>query len=679
MPKNKKQNGGLGRYIGSSFWIAASGVIAVAVLVLLGTLTELPLWGIAAAVLVLYAVACVLILRFADRRGPHGADSQLLSPVLGNIMLDTVMKLNTPVFICDEKEERIIWYNRALSASCDTGAQLYGHKAEEFLSCRVSELLRDNASGGIPVLIGDNSFRATASRIRAKDKVFFLVSMDDVTETERLYTQMAQAEAVVAYIMVDNLDDLLQYEQQKFRSVGVQIESVLREWAEQSEGVLKEYERDRYLFVFEARHLDDFIVRKFDILDKIRDIRIGDGKLPVTVSIGVSNVRGSFLEKERAAAVALDMALQRGGDQVVVKNDNGIEFYGGRTKTVQKRTKVRARVIANELITHISRASNVVVMGHRYADFDAFGACVGVARLAMFCGIPVNIVTDLQDRNLAGCRRILGRLKDYTDVLVDSREALELVSANTLLVIVDANNPALYESPALAQNVENIVILDHHRKTEEFERQPLISYIEPSASACCELVAEMMEQILPDGLLLPSEANLMLAGILLDTKQFTKNTGSRTFSAAMYLRDRGASPTEVQKLFKTNLDDFIREAKFRSNVVIYRGVTAIALGEGEGVASDRIAAAKAADKLLTVHGVQAAFALVRIGDVVHISARSSDTVNVQLILEKLRGGGHFDAAAAQVSGTTLQDALVQLKAAIDAYFDSMDETPAQGK
>ena len=565
-----------------------------------------------------------------------------------------------------------------LFRSCDTGAQLYGHRAEEFLSTPAVGLLRENAGDGVPVMIGDNSFRASASRIRAKDKVFLLVCMEDVTETERLYTQIAQAEAVVAYVMVDNLDELLQYEQQKFRSVAVQIEAVLREWAEQSEGILKEYERDRYLFVFEARYLDDFIVRKFDILDKIRDIRIGDGKLPVTVSIGVANVRGAFSEKERAAAAALDMALQRGGDQVVVKSDNGIEFYGGRTKTVQKRTKVRARVIANELITHISRASNVLVMGHRYADFDAFGAMVGVARLAMFCGIPVNIVTDLQDRNLAGCRKILGRLKDYTDVLVDTKESLELVNANTLLVIVDVNNEAMFESAALAQNVDNIVIIDHHRKTEEFERAPLISYIEPSASACCELVAEMMEQILPDGILLPAEANLMLAGILLDTKQFTKNTGSRTFSAALYLRNRGASPTEVQTLFKTNLDDFVREAKFRSNVVIYRGVTAIALSEGEGVASDRIAAAKAADKLLSVDGVQAAFALVRIGDMVHISARSSDAVNVQLILEKLRGGGHFDAAAAQVSGSTLQDALVQLKAAIDSYFEET-AVPTQGK
>ena len=678
MPNKKKRTSGISRYFGSSLWMAAAGIAAVAIIALLGTFTDIPLWIIGLSVLLLLVASFVLILRFVDRRGPHGADSQLLSPVLGNIMLDTVMKLNAPVFICDEKEERIIWYNRALATACEAGVQLYGHKAEEFLSVPAAGLLRENMGDGIPVMIGDGSYRASANRIRAKDKAFLLVTMENVTETERLYTQIAQAEAVVAYVMVDNLDELLQYEQQKFRSVAVQIEAVLREWAEQSEGILKEYERDRYLFVFEARYLDDFIVRKFDILDKIRDIRIGDGKLPVTVSIGVANVRGAFSEKERAAAAALDMALQRGGDQVVVKSDNGIEFYGGRTKTVQKRTKVRARVIANELITHISRASNVLVMGHRYADFDAFGAMVGVARLAMFCGIPVNIVTDLQDRNLAGCRKILGRLKDYTDVLVDTKESLELVNANTLLIIVDVNNDALFESAALAQNVDNIVIIDHHRKTEEFERAPLISYIEPSASACCELVAEMMEQILPDGILLPAEANLMLAGILLDTKQFTKNTGSRTFSAALYLRNRGASPTEVQSLFKTNLEDFIREAKFRSNVVIYRDVTAIALSDGEGEASDRIAAAKAADKLLTVSGVQAAFALVRIGDMVHISARSTDAVNVQLILEKLRGGGHFDSAAAQVSGSTLQDALVQLKEAIDSYFEET-ASPAQGK
>jgi len=651
---------------------AAAVAFWLALVAILGTFTKIPLAVLCIGAFLLIAASALFIYHYFDRAGAHGADSQTLSPVLGNIMVDTVMRFSSPVFICDEAEERLIWYNRAFAAVTESKVQLYGHRAEEYLSRSVVDILTENASDGAAVSVGERSFRARVHTFRAKEKGFCIVSLTDVTETERLYKQLAQSEAVVAYILMDNLEELLQYEQERFRSVALEIENVLREWAAEAEGVLKEYERDRYLFVFEARHLDDFIVRKFDILDKIRNIRIGDAKVPVTISVGVANVRGEFAEKERAASAALDMALQRGGDQVVVKNESGIEFYGGRTKTMQKRTKVRARVIANELILHLSRASNVLIMGHKYADFDAFGAAVGMARLALFCGNRVNIVTDLRDPNLAGCRQMLSGVSEYEDVLIDTSDALDLVSAQTLLIVVDVNNPEKMESPELFRNIDNVVVIDHHRKTAEFEKNPLISYIEPSASAACELVAEMLEQVLPETLLRPAEANLMMAGILLDTKQFTKNTGTRTFSAALYLRDRGAIPAESQNLFKTDLDDFIREAKFRSNVVIYRGIMAIALGEGEGDAGDRIAAAKAADKLLTVEGVQASFALIRIGDVVHISARSGDVINVQLILEKLKGGGHFDMAAAQVT-STLHDALVQLKGAIDAYLDGTDK------
>ncbi len=668
-----------GRFPLSTILGIAAAALILALVAILGTYTEIPLPVLCIGAFILAAAAAFCIHLFFDRASAHGADSQTLTPVLGNIMVDTVMRFNAPVFICDEAEERIIWYNRAFASATESKVQLYGHCADEYLSRTVADILTENAADGAAVSLGDRSYRARVHTFRAKEKAFCLLSLSDVTETERLYKQLAESEAVVAYILMDNLEELLQYEQEKFRTVAVEIENVLREWAAEAEGILKEYERDRYLFVFEARHLDDFIVRKFDILDKIRNIRIGDAKVPVTISVGVANVRGEFTEKERAASAALDMALQRGGDQVVVKNETGIAFYGGRTKTMQKRTKVRARVIANELILHISRASNVLIMGHKYADFDAFGAAVGMARLALFCGSRVNIVTDLRDPNLAGCRQILSAVPEYEDILIDTSEALDLVSAHTLLIVVDVNNPAKVESPELFQNIENMVVIDHHRKTAEFERTPLISYIEPSASAACELVAEMLEQVLPENLLRREEANLMMAGILLDTKQFTKNTGTRTFSAALYLRDRGAVPAEAQNLFKTDLDDFIREAKFRSNVVIYRGVMAIALGEGEGDAGDRIAAAKAADKLLTVEGVQASFALIRIGDVVHISARSGDVINVQLILERLKGGSHFDMAAAQVT-STLHDALVQLKIAIDAYLDGTDESaPAESQ
>ncbi len=452
--------------------VAALALILAAVAVV-GSLTSLPLPLICIAAFVLILVAAILITLLTDHRSPHGADSQVLSPVLGNIMLDTVMKQASPVLICDAEEERIIWYNRAFAAAAEAKSQMYGSRVSDYLNCAAGDILAENATDGSAVSIGSRAFRAQAYTLRAKDKNFCLVSMTDVTETERLYQQLAQSESIVAYILIDNLDEMLQYEQEKSRTVALQIETVLRDWAAEVNGILKEYERDRYLFLFEARYLDDFIVRKFDILDKIRDIRVGDAKLPVTISVGVANVRGEFSEKERAATAALDMALQRGGDQVVVKSEAGIECYGGRTKTIQKRTKVRARVIANELIMHMSRASNVLIMGHKYADFDAFGAAVGIARLSMFCGNRVNIVTDLKDPNLAGCRRMLAKEPEYTDVLVDAGEALELLSANTLLIVVDVNNASKFESPELAQNAENIVIIDHHRKTAEFEKEPL--------------------------------------------------------------------------------------------------------------------------------------------------------------------------------------------------------------
>ncbi len=239
-----------------------------------------------------------------------------------------------------------------------------------------------------------------------------------------------------------------------------------------------------------------------------------------------------------------------------------------------------------------------------------------------------------------------------------------------MLVVVDVNNIDHFESPDIAKNVYKTAIIDHHRKTAEFKTEPEISYIEPSASSASELVAEILEQCLPVGVLQREEAELLFAGVLLDTKQFTRNTTARTFSAALYLRSAGADPVEVQSLFKTALDDFLREAKFENNVVIYRTIIAIALSEGEGDPADRVAAAKAADNLLSINNVLAAFALVQIGNTVHISARSGGSVNVQLILEALEGGGHYDVAGAQVKGMSMNDALVRLKRAIDEYLDN---------
>ncbi|MGN1129180.1 MAG: DHH family phosphoesterase, partial [Candidatus Flemingiibacterium sp.] len=364
----------------------------------------------------------------------------------------------------------------------------------------------------------------------------------------------------------------------------------------------------------------------------------------------------------------LDLALQRGGDQVVVKNSHNTEFYGGRTKTVQKRTKVRARVIANELTLNMAKAHNVLIMGHRNPDYDSIGACVGIARLAMFCGVKANIVVNRSDPNIRQAINRVASLPEYTDIFVDSFVGQDMIHSDTLLVIVDVNNPAQFEAPDIASNVGTIAIIDHHRKTGDYVRQPVITYIEPSASSACELVAEILEQSLPIGGLHREEADVLYGGMLLDTKQFSRNTGVRTFSAALYLRSEGANPAEVQLFFKSGLDDFMRETKFSMNVVTYRQIFAISMSDGDGSPQDRIAAAKAADKLLSVEGVMASFALVHIDDSVHISARSAGNVNVQLILEKIGGGGYYEAAGALLKNVTMTSALNSLKDAIDDYM-----------
>jgi c-di-AMP phosphodiesterase-like protein len=365
------------------------------------------------------------------------------------------------------------------------------------------------------------------------------------------------------------------------------------------------------------------------------------------------------------------MALQRGGDQAVVKIEDNTEFFGGRTNAATKRTKVRARVVGLELMNYINKASNVIIMAHKYPDYDALGASLGFARLAMYCGVKVNVVTDFKNQNIKKCMKIIGDNRQYKGVFVDAASGLDLVSPDTLLILVDVNNPIMFESRDIYDNVYNIAVVDHHRKTAEFPRKPIFELIEPSASSASELVSEMLDFTLQESLLSPMEANMLLAGITLDTRNFTKGAGTKTFAAAMYLRDNGASYEAIQDLFKANISEYRQEALFGQKIEVYRHCMAIAANENGVDASDKILASRVADNLLMIDEVMASFALVQIGDSVHVSARSNGTINVQLILEALKGGGRYDAAGAVVK-SGMQQALLTLKDAIDNYLDPED-------
>lgn len=631
--------------------------------------------GLGAAALLIYAAIVLGSYYFLEKRKRAGSLNETLAPAMGRIMFDAVVKMESPVFLCDSSE-RIIWYNNATDELKNSENKLYGETVSELFGVNLAEIRGNRSPGGSGTRLTceGRSFRAKFNHIKTDDDDFALVVTTETTELDRLTEKMTGDELVVAYIIIDNLGEMMQYDSEHYRPAASKINDILCDWADEYGGILKEYERDKYLFITENRVLDELIMQKFDILDRVRAVKVGDSNLPLTISMGVSNVHGSYEDRDNAAHAALEMALQRGGDQAVLKGDGSIDFFGGITKTVQKRTNVRARVVSNELMAAMKKASNVLIMGHQFADFDAFGACIGLARLAMFCGVRVNIVINMADRNLLGCRSMIGSEEDYLGIFVDSHTALDMLETGTLVIVADVNNLEKAECPELAYRTELLAIIDHHRKMEEFKREPDVEYIEPSVSATCEIVAEMLEQTLPRDELSSAEATVMLAGIALDTNHFSKSTGTRTFSAAMYLRDRGADPTGVQNLFRESYNDYIREAKFRSQVEIYKSKIAITVdADPDASPSDRPIAAKAANNLLMVDGIEASFALFSIGDTVHISARSTGKINVQVILEELgklcdqKGGGHFESAGIQLKDHPVDEIITMLKGVIDRH------------
>ena len=492
--------------------------------------------------------------------------------------------------------------------------------------------------------------------------------LTDVTELSEVEKKYNDERTCVAYISIDNTEDVSQYVHEKFRDAISLVDNRIKEWAESMNGIIKSYDNDKYVMIFDSAKLDECIANRFEILDRIRDVRVGDS-VSITASMGISRIKGTLADRESAARSAIDMALQRGGDQVVYKTEDSVEFYGGRTKSLFKKSSVRSRKFTNQLAALMARADNVIVMGHRYGDFDSFGASVGVARLAMILGVKVNIAVDMRDDNLQPCIELMQETPQYSQTFVDSAEAFDMIGPDTIVIMVDHNATARSQFSDIANRVSSLVIIDHHRKSDAVFDNVKLTYIEPSASSTCELVAEMLETATTSHNLLKVEADMILAGILLDTKQFTRNTGTRTFGAAQFLRSSGANPTDVYDLFKTPPQDLAKEARFHTAITVYKGNIAISSCDGDTDESYRIIASKAADKMLTLRDIEAAFTIVRIGEQIHISGRSNGRINVQLILEKLNGGGHFDIAGAQIKSESVTSVLETLKESIDDYLE----------
>lgn len=586
-----------------------------------------------------------------------------------SVSMDFLHTFSLPTLLLSE-EGQIQWCNEAFCALTQENASaLYGTSLNRFLAVPLSvNALSKHEDSTISIELFGVAFDLLP-HVTAGGSSYICVLLDQ-SERAFLQDELIRKNPAVLFFAVDNVADDPAMSGAGYRTVLSRIYPLLEEWALSYSGIVREFGRDRYLVLLEEEQLNAVRETKFEILDRVRALSDGVVDIPVTVSAGVTYLDGTLHEKELASYQALDTALQRGGDQAVLKDRDGtVEYYGGRTKTVQRRSRIKSRIIAGELKNLVLASERVLVMGHASADHDSIGACVGLARFCMELSRPVNIVANPADLNLGPILKSLSALPEYDDIFLDAASAQDLVSPSTLLIIADVNNIRTFESAALYENSQNVVIIDHHRKSEEFLVAPKIAYIDPACSSACEMVSEILEHSLSRGKLQKEEAEIMFAGIMLDTKQFTRNTGTRTFAAAQFLRDADANPTQAQRLFSTDLETMLSELDFEKNVVIYRDVIAIAASDKPARLSDKIAASRAADRLLGLENVQATFVLCRIDDCTHISARSAGKVNVQLILERLHGGGYFDAAGAQLKGFDFKQALELLKESIDEYLN----------
>ena len=477
----------------------------------------------------------------------------------------------------------------------------------------------------------------------------------------------------VLLMVIDNFSELFLDAKENERSKTMsEIEHIIETFAEENCGLLKKLDKDRYIAVIEDRYMRRVEASRFQVLDQIRGITAGD-RISATMSIGVGSKEGSLHESEALARQALDMALGRGGDQAAVKLRDGYEFFGGVSKGVEKRNKVRTRIVANAITEIVQTSQNILVMGHRFADLDCVGAAVGLCAGLRNMGHNASIVLD-QGRSLAQSLVVKMKEEGLGELFISPEDALERLAADTLLFVVDTHVKTLLESSTVYAGCRNVVVIDHHRKMVDHIDNAIIFFHEPYASSACEMVAELNQYLGEQQKISAPEASAMLAGIMLDTKNFTLRAGVRTFEAAAYLRRMGADTVEVRKLFASNMESYQQRAQLVAAAQEYRGC-AIACTTRE-MPDMRVIASQAADELLNISGVDASFLLFKVGSGVNMSARSMGAINVQVIMETLGGGGHLTMAAAQLADISMDDAFQKLREAIDGYFEVNALPPA---
>ena len=626
-------------------------------------------------------VAAALLVWYVSRRRNKVMQQQLhqyverISGGADTAKTSNMLFAPMPMMVFNPDSEDVLWANDLFAELPGVGENIYESRVRDVVKGFETHWLME----GKPEYPGvftwnDRRYRVFGCLSQPEEKGRFGVLATtywmDVTDLEHMRSTLEETKPVAAIVMIDNYEDLMSACPEGKRSaIRAAIEEKMDQWRGTSGALLMKYDRDRYLMVFTEKQYEAFAQGRFAILDEVRTVQAAEG-VYATMSIGVGREAGSYDALLKNAGLALEMALSRGGDQAVVKDRMNFEFYGGRAKTTEKRTKVKSRVMANALGDLMDETEHVYVMGHQYADMDTLGAAAGVCAIARKRGKVARIVMDTENNSVGPMLRKLKALPEYKDVFIGGGDAFLRVQPDTLLVVVDTNRPASVESEPLLEACNRVAVIDHHRRGSSYIEKMALNFHEPYASSASELVTELLGYLLEPGDLLKTEAEALLAGIVLDTKNFTNRTGGRTFEAAAYLRRAGADTQDVQRMFQSDLESMIDRYAIIRQAVLYREDLAIAAIDEE---CERVTAAKAADELLTLSGVQASFVFYPKDGGVYISARSLGEVNVQVIVEALGGGGNSTSAGGQLPGVTVEQVRQKLQEAIDKYYEKSNQ------
>ncbi len=629
-----------------------------------------PFQPVLAAVELAALVLLYLLYRSQSTRRRHNV-MRYIETITGGV--DSISKnsmLNTPlpvvVFQADSGE--IIWANEGFTGLTEAG--------EDVLDMRMGELApdfdyqwileggqvrRSTELEGKTYLVYGAASRGGGRGAGQTITAYFV----DFTESRHMQELYEASRLVTSVLVVDNYEELMKAGSEAAKSaIRAKIDEQINAWVTGSGGLLLKYTRDRYLFVSDEQFFRRMVEEKFSVLETIHQVVSEDG-VAASLSVGIGKDWDSCEESFRWAEKSIEMALSRGGDQAVVRDSLDFQFYGGRSKSTEKRTKVKSRVMAKALGELIADAGQVYVMGHEYADMDAVGAAAGVCCAARKKGKKAQIVIDMEGNNARPLVRKLEELPEYRDVFVSGPDAFLHAQAGALLVVVDTNRPELVENRQLLDACNRVAVIDHHRRAADYIENAALNFHEPYASSASELVTELLQYLVEPSDLLRGEAEALLAGIVLDTKNFSMRAGSRTFEAAAFLRRAGADPAEVRRYFQSDLPSMIQRYDIIRCAKMVHGDIAVAVAERE---VSRVTAAKAADDLLTLQGVQASVVLYRQGNGVSMSGRSLGEINVQVILESLGGGGNATSAGGHVPDSGLEEVRSRLLAAIDSYY-----------